>query len=89
MSKKEVKHLRYPVVWVAWEDSVHVRGEVYEGELDTTFKSPVNESVGHLVEERTDYLTIAQEWGVGNKAWRFLMRIPRSAIKETIRLVEA
>jgi hypothetical protein len=80
--------LPFPVALVEWVDACHVRGEVPADDVGAVFKSPLLQSVGYLVMQEQDFVTIAQEWTPATRDWRFLMRIPRVCVKRIVTLVE-
>ena len=81
-------HLPFPAVMVEWIDAAHMRGELPADDLPTAFKMPLLQSVGYLVYQDTDFITIAQEWTPATRDFRFLMRIPRVCVKKMYHLEE-
>lgn len=79
---------RYPIERVVWLDAASVQGWASAGEIDQEASPKLCVSVGYVVKNNKDYISLAQTYSVEAGGIADVISIPASMIRDRRALLE-
>lgn len=71
------------IVLIRWHDACYQEGPIYIEDLNKDF---ILETVGFLIDENVESITLGMDWYSKKNYWRHIVHIPKGMIKTIIRI---